>query len=99
MMQVILWPIFAVWMLTGAVVAVVILGTLVWGIMHQLKDETGEDGDLWCPVLKQQMHVHGLPRRFMIGPEFCDISRCEQWGKGPVRCAKACLGVETDAAA
>lgn len=93
MLQLILWPIFAVWMLTGLVVAAVILGMLVWGTAHQLRDEAGTDGDIWCPVLKQTMHVRGLPRRFTTGPEFCDLSRCEKWGKGPVRCAKACVHV------
>lgn len=97
MMQLVLWPIFAIWMLTGLVVAAVILGMLVWGIGHQLKDERGEDGDLWCPVMKRDMHVHGVPRRFLIGPEFIDVSRCEQWGKGQVRCSKACVHAELSA--
>ena len=97
MLHLILWPIFAVWMLTGLVVAAVILGMLVWGTAHQLRDEVGTDGDIWCPVLRQTMHVHGLPRRFTTGPTFCYLSRCEQWGKGKVRCAKACI-FETESA-
>ena len=97
MLQLILWPIFAVWMLTGLVVAAVILSTLVWSTAHQLRDEAGINGDIWCPMLRQTMHVHGLPRRFTTGPEFCDLSRCQHWGKGPVRCAKACIA-ETEPA-
>lgn len=94
MMQFGLWIVFAVWMLTGLVVATVILGMLVWGIGHQLKDEAGEDGDLWCPVMQRRMSVHGVPRHFTIGPEFMDVSRCEQWGKGKVRCSKTCVDAE-----
>jgi len=94
MLQIVLWPILLVWMGLAVAITLGIVAMLIWSTAHQLRDEAGEDGEVWCPVLKRTMKVHGLPRHFTIGPGFVNLSRCERWGDGRVQCTKPCLAAE-----
>lgn len=94
MLQFVLWPILAVWMGLAVLITLGIVAMLVWGTAHQLKDEAGEEGEVWCPVLQQTMKVKGISRHTTALPEFADLKRCEHWGNGRVGCAKACLEVD-----
>jgi hypothetical protein len=98
MLQIVLWPILLIWMGLAVLITLSIVGMLLWGTAHQLKDEAGEDGEIYCPVLQRTMKVHGLPRRFTTGPEYADLSRCERWGDGDVQCTKPCLAAEAELA-
>lgn len=93
MLQFVLWPILAVWMGIAVAITIGIVAVLVWSTAHQLKDEVGEDGEVWCPVLQKPMKVSGISRHSTALPEFADLRRCEHWGTGRIGCAKACLAV------
>lgn len=90
MLALFLWPVLAVWMGLAFVVLGCIVGTLGYSTLHLLKDETGTDDELWCPVHHRPMHVHGVPTRFRR-TLFSRLSRCEKYGRGRVRCGKWCL--------
>jgi len=91
-MWVLAWPIFAVWIGLGILVALLIVGTIGWCTFNLASDVVlGDEGTIWCPVYKQEMKVKGIPRRFRIEAPFVGLSKCERWGDGRVRCAKGCL--------
>ena len=89
--QMILIPVFGVWMGAGLITAVMIFGTIGWCTLHLFKDMVmGMEGKIWCPVLKQDMKVGGVPNGTIYHP-FATIRTCEQWGEGKVCCGKYCL--------
>jgi len=91
MLQFALWPILAVIMGLALLTGAAILGTLVWSSAHLLRDMVvGDDGKIWCPVHKQMMSVHGVPRGSILAP-FVSLNRCQEYGAGHIRCGKTCL--------
>lgn len=91
-MQLVLWPILAVWMGLAVLIVLGIVGTVLWGTTHMLWDAArGSEGEIWCPVLHRAFRVRGTPRRFHINGEFAALRRCERWGKGRIRCNRPCL--------
>jgi len=91
MLQLALWPILAIIMGIALVTAVGILGTIVWSTAHMVRDVVvGDDGQIWCPVHKQMMTVHGVPRGSLMAP-FAGLDKCQEYGDGRIRCRKSCL--------
>jgi hypothetical protein len=92
MLQLALWPILALIMGIAFLIGAGIVTTIVWCTANLIRDMLfGDDGEIWCPVLKRQFHVHGTPRGSMIGIPFSGLKRCERWGEGHIECKKACL--------
>lgn len=91
-MQLLLWPILAVWMGLAVLITLGIVGTVLWSTAHLMWDSArGKEGDIWCPVSQRDFHVRGIPRRFNVNGEFVALRRCERWGRGRIRCARPCL--------
>jgi hypothetical protein len=91
MLQLAIWPILAVFMGLGLLTALLILGTVAWSTAHLVRDVfVGNDGQIWCPVHKQMMTVHGVPRGSILAP-FVALNRCQEYGAGRIRCGKTCL--------
>ena len=91
MLKIALWPILAVFMGLAFVTVAAILGTIVWSTAHLVRDVVvGNDGQIWCPVHKQMMTVHGVPRGSILAP-FVALNRCQEYGAGRIRCGKTCL--------
>ena len=91
MLQLALWPVLALIMGVALVTAVAILGTIVWNTAHMVRDVVvGDDGQIWCPVHKQMMSVHGVPRGSIAAP-FAGLDKCQEYGTGRILCRKTCL--------
>ena len=91
MLHIALWLILAVFMGLGLLTAVTILGTVSWSTVHLIRDVfVGDNGQIWCPVHKQMMAVHGVPSRSLVAP-FVRLNRCQEYGAGHIRCGKTCL--------
>jgi hypothetical protein len=91
MLHLALWLILTVFMGFGLLTAVIILGTVTWNTAHLVRDVfVGSDGQIWCPVHKQMMTVHGVPRGSILAP-FVALDRCSEYGAGRIRCGKTCL--------
>ena len=91
MLQFALWPILAVIIGLALVTAVGILGTIAWSTAHMVRDvAVGDDGQIWCPVHKQMMTVHGVPRGSIAAP-FAGLDKCQEYGDGRIQCSKTCL--------
>jgi hypothetical protein len=91
-----LWPILAIWMGLAFLVLFSIIGFLAWGTVHIVRDAFGVKDTIWCPALKRELHVRGVPRHFYTsgGRRFSDLQQCERFGEDPIGCAKACLYLE-----
>ena len=91
-MSVFLWPVFFVWMGLGPLIGLGFIALMGWCGAHLLRDVVvGDDGELWCPVFKCAMRVHGTPRGSSVGAPFVTVSRCEQFGNRRVTCKRGCL--------
>lgn len=88
----VLWPILSVWMGLAFAVLFAVVGVIVWGSAHLLRDALGVKDTVWCPALKRELRVKAIPRHFFRGGmRFSNLHRCERFGGGPIGCAKACL--------
>ncbi len=92
MFAALLWPLLAVWMGLALLIAVGIVALFVYCTMHVAYDvAVGSDGDVYCPVHKRAMRVHGAPRHSKTGVPFASLRTCERFGSGHIRCGKFCL--------
>jgi hypothetical protein len=91
MLQFALWPILAIIMGLAFVTLFTIVGIISWSTAHLMRDVAiGDDGKIWCPVHKQFMTVHGVPRGSITAP-FAGLDRCQEYGDGRIQCRKTCL--------
>ena len=94
-----LWPILAIWMGLAFVVLFTVVGVIVWGTIHLVRDALGVRDTVWCPALRRNLRVRAVPRHFFRGGlRFARLRRCERWGSGEIGCAKPCLRYEEAAA-
>jgi hypothetical protein len=92
--SVFLWPILAVWMGLAFVVLFTIWGFIIWGTAHLLRDAMGFKDTIWCPDVRRTLDVKAVPRRFDVAglARIWNVCTCERFGRGRIRCDKACLG-------
>ena len=91
-----LWPLLSVWMGLAFVVLFTIVGFIVWGTVHLVRDAFGVRDTVYCPALKRDLHVKAIPRHFFHGGlRFSRLLKCERWGSGEIECDQPCLQAET----